>query len=144
MVAALALAARPAAAQTDGPWTVRAGADSLTTVDAPEAEAAARLALARLAADGHALARVDSSTGGPPGVLFVTPGPTAVVGTVAVVGADGLGAGTATTGWATREGRPYRPAALDADFALTLDRYAARGYVGTRLTPGKLRRLTGG
>ena len=137
-LAAAALACtRPARSQTDATWTVRTPADSLTSVAAAGADAAARLALDGLVADGFPLARVDSVGGDSAlaGVLYVTPGPAATVGSVTVVGATGLGERDAATGWATRAGAPYRPAALAADLALTLDRYAARGYVGTRLTP---------
>ena len=138
----------PAAAQSAAAWTVRTPTDTLAVVTAPtgalslDAEAAARLALDRLAADGFPLARVDSAVAGPRPSLFVTPGPAATVGALTVVGATALGAGTVTTGWATREGRPYRSRLLDADLSLALDRYAALGFVGTRLTP-RVRLRTG-
>ncbi len=126
--AATALAL-PAAAQT--PWAIVAvDADSLASVEAPDAEAAARVVLTRLEAAGFLAARVDSAQAG---VLFVTRGAQATVASVEVVGATSLG--DATTGWETRQGRPYRPAALAADLELTLDRYAARGFVGTRIVP---------
>ncbi|HEX9950690.1 MAG TPA: POTRA domain-containing protein, partial [Rubricoccaceae bacterium] len=135
-VAWVCLAAAPAAAQT--PWIVRAAADTLATVDAPDADAAARLALARLDADGFPLARADSArvpTPTAPGAVFVTRGPAATVARVEIVGATTLGERDLTAGWATRTGAPYRPDALRADLALGLDRYAARGFVGTRLVP---------
>ena len=121
-------APRPAAAQTA--WAVRAGADSLAAVEAPDADAAARLALARLATDGFPLARVDSARAN---TLFVVRGPEALVGAVGIVGA--ASARDVTAGWTTRPDAPYRPAALAADLGRTLDRYAAQGFVGTRLTP---------
>ena len=133
-LAAAALAcAHPARSQeASATWTVRTLADSLTSVTATGVDAAARLAVDGLAASGFPLARVDSAQAG---VLFVTTGPEATVGSVALVGATTLGERDASTGWATRPGTPYRPGALAADLALALDRYAARGFVGTRLTP---------
>ena len=135
-VAAVCIGAAPAMAQTA--WTVRADADTLAAVVAPDADGAARLALARLDADGFPLARADSArapTLTAPGVVFVTRGPAATVARVAIVGATALGERDLTAGWATRTGAPYRPDALRADLARGLDRYAARGFVGTRLVP---------
>ena len=61
-VAAVCIGAAPAMAQTT--WTVRADADTLAAVVAPDADGAARLALARLDADGFPLARADSARAG--------------------------------------------------------------------------------
>ncbi len=131
--AAVALVCLATSATAQTPWTGRAGPASRATVGAPDADGAARLALGSLDAQGFPLARVDSAATYPSGtgVLFVTRGPTATVARVDVVG----GFAGLTAGWATQPGAPYRPASLAADLALGLDRYAARGRVGARLTP---------
>lgn len=140
-LAAAALACAPALrAQTPAalayrPWTVRTASDTLATVEAPDIDTAARLALDRLAADGFPLARIDSAQTDSAAVLFVTTGAEARIGLFEIVGANRIGERDATTGWATRAEAPYRPTALAADMQRTLDLYAARGFVGTRLTP---------
>ena len=115
--------------------------DSLASVEAPDADTAARLVLKRLEAEGFLLARIDSAHAD---TLFATRGPEATVETLDVIGAVVLGARDATTGWATRLGTPYRPATLADDMTRTLERYATRGFVGTRLTPRVRLEASGG
>jgi outer membrane protein assembly factor BamA len=125
LAAALALAAAGASAQPA--WTVRT-ADSTFAVPASGDPAAA--ALGALHARGHLGARVDSLRGD---TLWATPGPLTALASVETVGASALR--DPAGAWATRPGRPYRPAALDADLRATATAYARLGYADAVLVP---------
>ncbi len=122
----------PAAAQT---WTVLADGDSLLSVIASDGVEASRHALALVAADGYGLASVDAATpdSSAGGTIALALGPRLVIGDVTLIGATRLPGVDVTTGWATRRGRPFASAALDADLDAAVARYAARGFADARL-----------
>ena len=124
------LLALPAAASAQA-WTAVVAGDTLAAEGATPDRAAAAL-LARLAARGWVLARVDSADASARR-LFVTPGPALPLGALRLEGADGLG--DLTAGWQTRVGAPLDAAALAADLDAALAALAAGGWTRARLTP---------
>lgn len=128
----LALAVPLAAqAQTPEPWRAVVGGDTLW-IGGATAELAAASLLARLAARGRPLARVDSADGGTRR-LHVTPGPALPLGALRLEGADGLG--ELAAGWKTAVGAPLDAEALAADLDAALAALAARGWTRARLSP---------
>ncbi|MFN3596683.1 MAG: BamA/TamA family outer membrane protein [Rubricoccaceae bacterium] len=141
LAAATSVTATSAAAQPATGWTVVARtdtlagtpADTLAVVRASDAEGAARRALATLRQRGYAFARVDSAGPGP--TLFATAGPRVVVAGIEAVGVFALPEAALREGWQTRPGAPLDSAALAADLALALARYAEAGLPRARITP---------